>query len=48
MGELGFKKVKIVPPTGKVMKSVFWDGCEIIFINYLKRKNIINGEYYSN
>ena len=30
------------------MASVFWDACEIIFINYLQKEKTINGEYYAN
>ena len=34
------RKVKTVPSDGKIMASVFWDACGMIFIDYLqKRKN---------
>ena len=47
-GESAPKKAKTVPSAGKVMASVFWDACGIIFIDYLLKGKTINGEYYAN
>lgn len=47
-GEPAPKKTKTVPSAGKVMASVFWDACGIIFIDYLQTGRTINGKYYAN
>jgi hypothetical protein len=44
----GPKKTRSVPSAEKVMASVFWDAEGILFIDYLEKGKIINGEYYSN
>ena len=31
----------------KVMATVFWDACGIIYIDYLQNGKMINGQYYS-
>ena len=41
------KKAKVVSSVGKVMASVFWDAKGIVFINYLQKGKITNGEYYA-
>jgi hypothetical protein len=42
------KKTRLVPSTGKVMASVFWDAEGILLIDYLEKGKTITGEYYSN
>jgi hypothetical protein len=42
------KKTSLVPSTGKVMASVFWDAEGILFIDYLEKGKTITREYYSN
>ena len=42
------KKARVVSAAGKVMASVFWDSKGIFFIDYLKKGQTINGEYYAN
>ena len=44
-GEGAQKKAKTVPPTGKVMVTVFWDSQGIIFRDYLEKGRIITGQY---
>ena len=46
-GESGSKKAKTIPSAGKVMVSVSWDAREIIFIDYLQKRETINGENYA-
>ena len=41
------KKAKVIPPDGKVMVTVFWDSYWVIFVDYLKKSETINGEYYA-
>ena len=40
-------KNKVVSSAGKVMASVSWDAKGIVFIDYLQKGKIINGEYYA-
>jgi histone-lysine N-methyltransferase SETMAR len=41
------KKAKVEKSAGKVMATVFWDSCGIIFIDYLEKGKTITGEYYA-
>lgn len=40
------KRAKTQQSAGKVMASVFWDAQSIIFIDYLKKGQTINSDYY--
>jgi hypothetical protein len=42
------KKTRLVPSSGKVTESMFWDTEGILFIDYLEKGKTITGEYYSN
>ena len=42
------KKAKVVPTSGKVMASVFWDAKNIVVIDHIQRSKTINGECYAN
>ena len=46
-GESVPKKAKAVPSAGKVMTTVFWDSCGVIFIDYLQKGKTITGAYYA-
>lgn len=41
------KKPKMIPSTGKVMASVFWDCYGILFIDYLENGKTVNGMHYA-
>ncbi|XP_011873175.1 PREDICTED: histone-lysine N-methyltransferase SETMAR-like [Vollenhovia emeryi] len=41
------KKTKVVPSTGKVVASIFWDAKGILLIDYLPEGRTISGEYYT-
>ena len=41
------KKAKPVPSAKKVMASVFWDADSILLIDYLQKRQTINGTYYA-
>ncbi|XP_026314672.1 histone-lysine N-methyltransferase SETMAR-like [Hyposmocoma kahamanoa] len=40
------KKAKVILSAGKVMASVFWDAKGIILVDYLKKGETINSDYY--
>ena len=42
------KKFKVTASSGKVMASVFWDAEGVIMVDFLKKGQTINGEYYAN
>jgi [histone H3]-lysine36 N-dimethyltransferase SETMAR len=44
--ELNPKRGEKQRSAGKVMASVFWDACGIIFIFYLEKRQTLNSEYY--
>lgn len=41
------KKVKCVPPVGKIMATVFWEGHGVVLIGYLEKGKTIIGENYT-
>ena len=47
-GKLIPKKAKTIPSASKVMATVFGDNHGVIFIDYLKKEETINGKYYAN
>ena len=47
-GESALREAKTIPSAGKIIASVFWDACGIIFIDYFQKGKTINGEYYDN
>jgi len=46
-GEPAPKKVKTVPPAGKVLATVFWDSQGVIYIDYLEKGKTVTGLYYA-
>ena len=42
------KKACVQPSAGKVMLTVFWDECGVIYTDYLEKGKTITGQYYSN
>lgn len=46
-GEPNPKKAKIHSSAEKIMATVFWDSCGILFIDYLENGKTITGNYYA-
>ena len=46
-GEQAPKKANTVKSAGKVMSTVFWDACAIIYTDYLEKGKTITGAYYA-
>ena len=46
VGESRSKQPKTQISAGKVLASIFWDAQGILFIDYLKKRIIINSKYY--
>lgn len=42
------KKAKATLSSNKVIPIIFWNLRDIIHVDYLKKSNTINGEYYVN
>ena len=42
------KKFKTQPSAGKVMATVFWDAKGVIMLDFLPKRSIITGVYYTN
>ncbi|XP_053949369.1 histone-lysine N-methyltransferase SETMAR-like [Anastrepha ludens] len=41
------KRPKTHQSAGKVLASIFWDACGVIFIDYLEKGKTVTGEYYA-
>ena len=46
-GSSNLKKFKVLPSSGKVMLSLFWNAQGVIMVDYLQRGATITGLYYT-